>query len=195
MKDRIRRVRPSYASAVATLALFVALGGTSYAALALPNNSVGTKQLKNNAVTSAKVKDHSLKAADMARGQGNVAYAAYRNTISPPVLTANATNVIMTLHIPVAGKYVIFSKVPMDDISGPHTPQCTLRAGGDFDTQYVVTPGIGEWPCNNEVVHTFAAPGNVTLEIATPAGSQIRAGDGKIIAIQVGSLTNTAVTH
>jgi hypothetical protein len=40
---------------VAYLALFVALGGTSYAALNLPANSVGTKQLKNGSVTPAKL--------------------------------------------------------------------------------------------------------------------------------------------
>jgi hypothetical protein len=51
-------------NAVAYLALFVALGGTGYAAIKLPANSVGTKQLKKNAVTSAKVKNHSLKASD-----------------------------------------------------------------------------------------------------------------------------------
>lgn len=38
------------------LALFVALGGTSYAAIKLPANSVGTKQLKKNAVTLKKIK-------------------------------------------------------------------------------------------------------------------------------------------
>jgi hypothetical protein len=38
---------------VACIALSVALGGTSVAAIqALPKNSVGTKQLKRNAVTS-----------------------------------------------------------------------------------------------------------------------------------------------
>jgi hypothetical protein len=37
------------------LALFVALGGTSYAALRLPANSVGTKQIKDRAVTLTKI--------------------------------------------------------------------------------------------------------------------------------------------
>ena len=41
-------------NAIALLALFVALGGTSYAALSLPAGSVGTKQLRNGAVTSRK---------------------------------------------------------------------------------------------------------------------------------------------
>lgn len=40
----------SYANVVATLALFVALGGVSYAAIVLPANSVGPKQLRPNAV-------------------------------------------------------------------------------------------------------------------------------------------------
>jgi len=45
----------TYANVAATLALFVALGGTSYAAFSLPAGSVGTKQLKNGAVTRAKL--------------------------------------------------------------------------------------------------------------------------------------------
>ena len=38
-------------NAIALTALFVALGGTSYAAFSLPAGSVGTKQLRNGAVT------------------------------------------------------------------------------------------------------------------------------------------------
>jgi hypothetical protein len=49
---------------VALLALFIALGGTGYAALKLPKNSVGSKQIKSNAVTSPKVKAGSLLASD-----------------------------------------------------------------------------------------------------------------------------------
>src|SRR5438445_1674991 len=51
-------------NAVGYLALFVALGGTSYAVSSLAPNSVGTAQLKNGAVTGAKVKDHALTAVD-----------------------------------------------------------------------------------------------------------------------------------
>ena len=51
---------------VGYLALFVALGGTSYAAVTLSPNSVGTKQLKNGAVTGEKVKQGSLTADDFA---------------------------------------------------------------------------------------------------------------------------------
>ena len=49
---RVLRHRPSPALVVACIALAIALGGTSYAAVTLPRNSVGTKQLKKNAVNS-----------------------------------------------------------------------------------------------------------------------------------------------
>ena len=70
MNSIFRRLRPSPAMVIACLALGVALGGTSVAAIqALPRNSVGTKQLKRNAVTSVKVKNRSLLAVDFKAGQ------------------------------------------------------------------------------------------------------------------------------
>ena len=58
-------LRPSPAMVVAFIALFVAIGGSSYAVTRLPSGSVGSKQLKKNAVTGAKVKNRSLTAADI----------------------------------------------------------------------------------------------------------------------------------
>jgi hypothetical protein len=77
---RISVRRPSPALVISCLALTVALGGTSYAAvLALPKNSVGPAQLKSsavttkkiapNAVTTAKVLNGSLVKADFKAGQ------------------------------------------------------------------------------------------------------------------------------
>jgi hypothetical protein len=60
---------PSPAMLVAMVALLIALGGTSYAAIRLPANSVATKHLKKNAVTSAKVKNGSLLSKDFKSGQ------------------------------------------------------------------------------------------------------------------------------
>jgi len=52
-KPRVRR--PSAAMIVACLALFVALGGASYAAVKLKPGSVKTKTIKNGAVKEAKI--------------------------------------------------------------------------------------------------------------------------------------------
>jgi hypothetical protein len=58
----MKTLRPSltFANVVSCLALFVALGGSAYAATQLKKNSVGSKQLKSNAVTTAKIKDGAI---------------------------------------------------------------------------------------------------------------------------------------
>lgn len=50
----------SYANVVSSLALFLAIGGVSWAAATLPKNSVGAKQLKKNAVTTKKIKKYAV---------------------------------------------------------------------------------------------------------------------------------------
>lgn len=57
------RVRPSYADVMATVAVFIALGGTSYA---VARNTIGERELKDNGVTSRKVRDGTLLARDLA---------------------------------------------------------------------------------------------------------------------------------
>jgi hypothetical protein len=64
---RFRFGRPTPAMVVAVIALFVALGGTGYAALKLPPQSVGKKELKRNAVTTAKVDNNTLRLKDFYR--------------------------------------------------------------------------------------------------------------------------------
>ena len=63
------RTFPSPATAIASVALLLALGGTGIAAVtALPRNSVGTPQLRAGAVTSAKVRNGSLLGVDFRPG-------------------------------------------------------------------------------------------------------------------------------
>ena len=54
MKTTLRE-RLTYANVMATIAVFIALGGASYAAIKLPKNSVGPREIKRNAVTLAKI--------------------------------------------------------------------------------------------------------------------------------------------
>jgi hypothetical protein len=53
---------------ISVIALFVALGGTSYAVTQLPRNSVGTMQLKQGAVTTAKLKAAAVTSGKIAKG-------------------------------------------------------------------------------------------------------------------------------
>jgi hypothetical protein len=78
------RFRPklSYANVMATIAVFIALGGSAYA-FHLGKNSVGTKQLKKNAVTGAKVKNHSLTGAPCRRPRARP-LPAWRTLSLPP---------------------------------------------------------------------------------------------------------------
>jgi hypothetical protein len=59
---------PSPALVISLVALFVALGGTTYAATSLPKNSVGTVQLKKGAVTKKKINKKTIAALRGNRG-------------------------------------------------------------------------------------------------------------------------------
>ena len=79
MRSKLRSYRPRHTTVVAYLALFIALGGTSFAAVTLKRNSVRSAHIKNaqvknpdlgaDAVDSAKVGDGKLLAQDFAPGQ------------------------------------------------------------------------------------------------------------------------------
>ena len=84
------RKQLTYANVAATLALFAALGGSSYAALKLPRNSVGSSQIRSGAVGSSElrrgavssrhVKDRSIRLADISTS----ARASLRGQAGPP---------------------------------------------------------------------------------------------------------------
>lgn len=98
---------------IALLALFVALGGTTYAATSLPRNSVGAKQLKKNAVTNPKIANgavtglkianNSVKGADVlesslgkvpsASNADNATHATSADTATSATSATNATTV------------------------------------------------------------------------------------------------------
>jgi hypothetical protein len=80
---------------VACIALSVALGGTSFAAIqALPKNSVGTKQLKKNAVTNPKIKANAVNGAKVANNSltGADVNEASLGTVPSATNATNATS-------------------------------------------------------------------------------------------------------
>ena len=194
--------RPSPALVVAAVALFVALGGTSIAAVnALPRNSVGTIQLKQNAVTSAKVRNGSLLRADFRRGQipagprgaqGPQGPAgpsdAYARFLNGPIAIPAALTTLANLTIPQAGSYVISAKTYITaTASGVAT--CRLEAEADFDQSLTYAAASIPFGLPFLLVHTFAAPGSVDLKCS--ATGSLQANFLKISAIRVGTLANS----
>jgi len=131
-----------YANVAATIALVVALGGTSYAAINLPANSVGSAQLKRhavtgsklhaNAVTSATVQNGSLRAKDFKTGQLPAGPAG-------PVGPAGATNLVSRRvpSLPVAAGAV--GAVKMACLPGERAITAGLQSDADVINIFSVT--------------------------------------------------------
>lgn len=84
---------PSPAFVISLVALFIALGGTSLAAInALPKNSVGTKQLKNGAVTGSKIKNRAVTAAKINTKGLTVPSALHASSADSATSATNATH-------------------------------------------------------------------------------------------------------
>jgi len=131
-----------YANVTATLALIIALGGTSYAAIVLPANSVGSKQLKKravtnsklrpNAVTSATVRNGSLRARDFKAGQLPTGQAG-------PAGPAGATNIVSRRvpSLPVAAGAL--GAVKMACNPGERAITAGLQSDGDVLNIFAIT--------------------------------------------------------
>ncbi len=61
------RIRLSYANVMATLAVFIALGGGAYAALSLPAGSVHSQQIAKNAVRAKQIAKRAVRKKELAR--------------------------------------------------------------------------------------------------------------------------------
>jgi hypothetical protein len=62
------RAHLTYVNAVATICLFVVLGGGAYAASTLPNNSVGTEQIERGGVTKPDIAEDAVGPAEIREG-------------------------------------------------------------------------------------------------------------------------------
>ena len=131
----------SYANVTATLALVIALGGTSYAAIKLPKNSVSSVQVKDRSLLK---KDFRHRPA--ARGKTGAAAGSGR----PPaprrgssgilnraegleaLVPGTADQVIQTMNLP-AGSFVVAAKFVAEngtEIEGGGRLSCSLTLGG-----------------------------------------------------------------
>jgi hypothetical protein len=212
----MRRFRVSPSLAVASLALLVALGGTSFAAVsAFPRHSVTNAALATGAVDTRVVKNRSLKATDFgvgqlprgpagppgqpgAQGQAGAAGApgpsdAYVKNVTGTVNVPTAGGGIGSVTIPQAGNYVIIAKVGVSSSAGiSGDVRCTLTAGGATDTGTVTLPADGRGVVTTAVGAQYSAAGSagVTCNQTVGEGS-VNAGQVRIVAIKTGTLTNS----
>jgi hypothetical protein len=204
---------PSPAMCVALLGLFVALGGTTWAAVSLPAGSVGTGQLKANAVTGPKVKNHSLTGADIllsslgkvpsaarattsdsathatSADTATVAGTAYSTHVESVISLPSAPTTVASLTLP-AGSYVLGAKAQVDTLSSSDIVECDLVSGTNTDRSFVQGGATHESQIlTNSLVSVLAATGTVQLSCSAITGgnlSQVR-----LTAIQVASVVNT----
>jgi hypothetical protein len=130
---------------IAYLALFIALGGTSYAAINLPAGSVGTKQIRNGAVTAKKLDPNSI-AGHIAfwaqiRADGHVTSSSPRAT----VLTSAPTRGLQRIdwHRAISPRCVVLANPTNVLTTSPATAYATVFTGplthGRHDYVFVST--------------------------------------------------------
>ena len=157
--------RLTYGNVVATLALVLALGGTTaFAATQLAKNSVGTKQLKNNAVTGAKVKNGSLSGVDIGGpvDRASSAASADRADSADSATTAQRAGDANRLGGLPASAFQAGGSVQRVDwsVSGCGVSGCTapLLTAGGISVNASCAKSI-----NGEVTVTATVPGGTTI--------------------------------
>jgi len=203
-------VRLTYSNVTSTLALFIALGGTSYAVTKLPRNSVGSGQ----------VRDHSLQRKDLAAGavsqrrgprgpQGPAGAAGERGPSSvrfaPPsngVALSGAADVqtqVRRMDAVPAGTWDLrfFGSPRLTAATGLHV-YCSIKVNGD-----VVATGatvVGDYANASqeaglpvETVVTRDAPFNVTVDCLqnSPSSPAVAMNRPQIVATRAAEVVVT----
>jgi hypothetical protein len=159
----------SYSNVMASIAVFLALGGGAYA-LTVPRNSVGPKQLKKNAVsaskiragavTSVKVKNRSLLATDFKRGALPSGPAGPPGPQGPQGLAGPITGTLPS-GVTLRGSYGIGARSTATGLQAPISYGLALP--GDPATHYVSIVGPAPPQCPGNVNDPQALPGNLCV--------------------------------
>ena len=181
------RIHP--ASVVAMLALFIALGGISYAAggkIGTPdikNGAVTKVKIKKDAVTGAKVKESSLGIVPNAAKLAGKEPGAFEskgfggNGDSPHVnLLPSSVTEIASQELP-AGAYLVLARGGLNNNSAEGIPlgqECTLAAGGTAEKIQFTGLAKNGAPGDREefslfIVASLPAPGKAVLSCETDA--------------------------
>lgn len=178
-----RRITPSLI--VSIIALVVALGGASYAAIKIPKNSVGTKQIKNKAVNSNKVKDGSLLLKDFKSGQVKPnAWEGSKDATLEPIPSTFST-IVNTAVLP-KGNYVLLGRANVIG-GGSILNRIICSLGSDAAQNFTVDSGA-VMPLSLNGTISLTSPEAASLSCLKTAGDPEIA-QAHVIAIPVGKLT------
>jgi hypothetical protein len=171
LRSLVRR-RPSPAIVIASLALFVALGGVGYAATSLPANSVGNAQIRTGAVSYQKIRTNSIGwqranittlqvrvGGTCAQGSAIGSVGEYGSVTCNPAspsqfgTTNNAATVsstpttVTSESLPTGASYLAFANPTASVASGATRQQvtvtCTLTVGSNTETRSVTVDTDG----------------------------------------------------
>jgi hypothetical protein len=186
-------------NAVAYLALFVALSGTSYAAVQISANSIGSKQLRKGAVTKAKVARGAVTKVAIAKGSVTLSALAPGVAIAGPQGLKGDAGVAGaqgdTGATGPAGP--TFAKGSQSGAGPSATPDVTL------ETTSIVTPTAGRLFVfgRGTYYETCASPSSVTfglyLDGVAATGSGTSTSSGTTVELSTWGLTGVlaAGTH
>ena len=183
----------TFSNVIALCALFVALGGTSYAV-----TKIGSKQIRNNSVRSVDIKNRTIKSKDLARG---VIGATLQSTAAQAARDAGPTNIaasqaftpVSTLGGLEPGSYVLLAKVNQSS-NAKTEGRCRIQAEGDYDDSNRGLRAEGTPEGHNlQLIHTFGGTGVAVLACRS-AGGVWSAADAKLTAIKIGSARTNVVS-
>ena len=186
------RARLTYANVVATLALFFALGGSSYAVSKISGSqirdaSIAGKKLKRNTLGGARIKESRLGTVPRARNAGQVGgLSAQQLLLRCPQGTLAAADVCVETQPRAAATYTS-AVTTCGGADGPPRPgrrlptHGELRRAFDLDQMGPIAPGgeltsevypSGSNPGQLEVLYMTNEVGNVGLVPDGPGGEK-----------------------
>ena len=138
--------KPSASLVISCVSLFIAMGGTSYAVIHLPANSVNTRQIRNRAVNTAKlhansvngsrVRNGSLTNADLSAATRSRVFFAQVVSAGIP-LTTNDIHAGVLVELP-AGVFALDGSVQVQssDLTLDSHVNCGIGPGTDLSTHF-----------------------------------------------------------
>ncbi|MEK6328198.1 MAG: hypothetical protein AABM66_11850 [Actinomycetota bacterium] len=149
------RERLTYANVMATVAVFLALGGGAWA---LARNSVGSRAIKNNSIRSRDIDNKTIRARDVRRNslrggqikEGSLDASAFTGGTSaagpiscdPTALGAYIDCASAHVRVPRKARVLLIATGGQESVGGPAEADCRLLVDGEQISGETVPPTL-----------------------------------------------------